>query len=269
MYNDFLLPSRRGGHGIYLKLPLWIWTPLSLYTNHLYLDFLLLHHFYILPQPHHVMASHPSPGDNQLERRLVARKNTGPTKMASWNSIINLCTRALHSFQSIFRICHNPSAAQGHLLPPSYLPIPTFHLLLPSTPSNHMVLIHSFHIPKASQYSLICSTQLPFYSRSSSHLFIPNYSFVTLQPNFSNTSSWEHSLFFSSTFHTPHLCMEHFFLNPTLLSTLQCSKCFIPHNHFVYHISFKSPISCHLPGVTSSNSLPFSLTYILPPFPYL
>ena len=42
-------------------------------------------------------------------------------------------------------------------------------------PSSHTVLIHSLHVSKPSQYSLIHSTrQLPFYSNSNMHLFIPN-----------------------------------------------------------------------------------------------
>ena len=45
----------------------------------------------------------------------------------------------------------------------------------PQHPSGHTVLIHSFHTPKPSQYSLIRSTlQLLLHSSSPKHLFIPN-----------------------------------------------------------------------------------------------
>ena len=66
--------------------------------------------------------------------------------------------------------------------PPSHHPfsltsvylVPALHLLSPSTPFCHTVLIHSFHMLKPSQYSLIRSTcQLHFYSSSHTHLFIP------------------------------------------------------------------------------------------------
>ena len=66
-----------------------------------------------------------------------------------------------------------------------------------------MVLIHSFHMPKPSQYSLISLTrEIPFYSSSHMHLFIPNsihyIPFVfTHLTKFSNTSFQEHSLLFS------------------------------------------------------------------------
>ena len=56
--------------------------------------------FYSLSQLHHVTASYPSPGDNNqgmegpLERTLVQ------AKIATFNSINYICTRALYSFPS-------------------------------------------------------------------------------------------------------------------------------------------------------------------------
>ena len=52
-----------------------------------------------LSQPHHVTASHPSPGDNQQGTGGRSERTQGPTKMASWNSFSYICTRALHSFR--------------------------------------------------------------------------------------------------------------------------------------------------------------------------
>ena len=48
-------------------------------------------------------------------------------------------------------------------------------------------------------------SQLPFYSSSPTHIFIPTWKHQTwtLQPNFSNTSSQEHSLSFSQHFSYP------------------------------------------------------------------
>ena len=50
--------------------------------------------FFSLPQPHHIMASHPSPSDNSPERLRAVEKKNGGIK----NSIIYICTRDLHSF---------------------------------------------------------------------------------------------------------------------------------------------------------------------------
>ena len=80
-------------------------------------------------------------------------------------------------------------------------------LLLPCTrpphPFSHTV--HSLHVAKPSQYS-----RDPHYSPAPfqfqlfyAHLHSQLYSFVILPPNFSNTSSQEHSLSFSQQFSYP------------------------------------------------------------------
>ena len=78
----------------------------------------------------------------------------------------------------------SPTAALGHLhaILTSVLALPSLHL---HSPIVTLLDIHSRHIPKPSQYSLIRST---------------------LQANFSNTSSREHLLSFSQHFSTPCLC---------------------------------------------------------------
>ena len=49
-------------------------------------------------QPHHVTASHPSPGDNHQSTGGPSERTQGQAKMAARNSISYTCTRALHSF---------------------------------------------------------------------------------------------------------------------------------------------------------------------------
>ena len=74
--------------------------------------------------------------------------------------------------------------------PTSVYLIPALQLLPPSTPYVPYVRIHSLRVSKPSQYSLIHSTcQLPFYCSFTTHLFIPNYPFMTLPSNISNASS--------------------------------------------------------------------------------
>ena len=89
------------------------------------------------------------------------------------------------------------------------------------------------------------------------HLFIPNYPFVTLPPNFSNTSSQEHSLSYSQHFSSPMPLLRATLLVQLLLHmdflglyrqssihqhTSQCSPLPIPLIHSVYHtISFLQP----------------------------
>ena len=138
----------------------------------------------------------------------------------------------------------------------------TSTLFLHQQPSSHTVLIHSLHVCKPTQYSLILSTrQLTFYSSSYRHLFIPNYPFVTLPPNFSNTSSQEHSLSFSRHFSCPTLLLRitplvqsllHIYTSSHLSPILYCIAYFqrsssriIPHS-LVYHIPLISSTWCHL-----------------------
>ena len=96
-------------------------------------------------------ASQPSPGDTPPERGPKEHRNKAKTQSST-----HACTMALRSFLSFI------VAAQGHL-----------HAIYPTSPrctqcpltdfrhqhpSNYTVLIHSFHMPKQSQYSLSCST---------------------------------------------------------------------------------------------------------------
>ena len=128
------------------------------------------------------------------------------------NLIICIHKRAPHSFlysaALTCRLHRHPSAAQGQLTPSiqSNLGLPqTRHQsthIRHQHPSSHTVLIHSLHVPKPSQYLRICSTcQLSFYTpallRTSSFQL---YQFVSLQPNFSDTSSQKDLLSFSQDF---------------------------------------------------------------------
>ena len=79
-----------------------------------------------------------------------------------------------------WRIHRHPSAAQGHLhimhptwpLSTSYPPSTYFRL---QHPFSHTLLIHSLHMSKPFQYSLIRSNrQLPFYTSFLTHLLILN-----------------------------------------------------------------------------------------------
>ena len=132
-------------------------TPLSPYTWHLSLDFQLLSPFYSLFQPHHVTVSHPSACDNQQSMGGWSERTQCQAKMAAWNSFNYICTRALHSFRSFgkpwlsFFCCLRPSSHH----PSSLILASLGH----QHPSGHTVIIHSFHMPKPSQYSLICSSR--------------------------------------------------------------------------------------------------------------
>ena len=106
-----------------------------------------------------------------------------------------ICRAASSVIPMLPRIIFTPYIQPNHgrLVPPST----EFRF---QHPSCHTLLILSFHMPKPSQYSLICSTRkLPSYSSSPTHLFIPNSN----QPNLSNASSEEHSLSFSQHFSNP------------------------------------------------------------------
>ena len=115
---------------------------------------------------------------------------------------------------------------------------------------------------------------------------------MTIQTNFSNTSSQEHSLSFSQHFSYPMFLLISTPL-AQLLFHIDTSSTFIPNPllisaffraplaplihliYYAYQIAFTTSISCtcdprHLTQSTSSNGSPyFSLTCIRPPFPYL
>ena len=114
-----------------------------------------------------------------------------------------------------------------------------------------MVIIHSFHMLKPSQYSDLLYSLTPFlFQISYAPLHTQLYPFATLQPNFSNTSSQEHSLSFSQHFLYPMrllratplvqllLHIDTFWpLSPILIAqdTFQCSPISGPHIYSVYH----------------------------------
>ena len=84
-----------------------------------------------LPQPHHVMAFHPSQGDKPPERGRAVRKNGRPSKYSLVkNSIIYICTRALHSFLS-FSHCRTDSIAISLLPEAIFMPSIQHNLGLP------------------------------------------------------------------------------------------------------------------------------------------
>ena len=107
-------------------------TPLSPYTCRLSLDFQLLRHFYSLSQPHHVTASLPSPCDNHQITGGRSERTQWQAKMAAWNSLSYICTRALHSFQS-FAHCSSPSAVIPLLPKATFTPSMQPNLGLPRT----------------------------------------------------------------------------------------------------------------------------------------
>ena len=123
------------------------------------------------------MASYHSPGDKPPQRERVVRKNT-ETKQ-KWQLELNHLhmyqgSQFLSSFRTLLRSLHlHPSDARGHLQHQPYLGPPRTYF------RHHTILamwyLSVLSTSKPSQYSLINSTcQLPFYSSSSTHSFIPN-----------------------------------------------------------------------------------------------
>ena len=85
IYNYFLPPPRRCCH---VKsdntLTIIQYSPLNPYTLHPLLHFQYLLRFYSLSQPHHLTASHPSPGDNHRsteERSEHRAQQNGSVKL--------------------------------------------------------------------------------------------------------------------------------------------------------------------------------------------
>ena len=128
IYHDFLPSPRRPSHVKSGNTHTIIQhTPLSLYTRHLRHDFQYVCHFYSLPRPHHLTASHPTPGDNHRSTGRRSERTHGQAKSAAWNLFSYICTRALHSFLS-FLHCRLAST----VIP--LLPKTTF---IPSIQPNH------------------------------------------------------------------------------------------------------------------------------------
>ena len=146
--------------------------------------------FYNLPQLRHVTASRPSPGDEPPEQGPKEHRNRWQSKV-----IIYICTRVLHSLSVAPLLVgqHSPSQHPSNLTQ-VYPPSTDFRN---KHPISRTELIYSLHVPKPPQHSLIhFPSQLPIYSSSITHLFIPNYPFMLLSLKISNTSSQEHSLLF-------------------------------------------------------------------------
>ena len=102
-----------------------------------------MRNFYSLSQPHHVTASHSSPGDNHQSTGWAVRKNTGTSKNGCLKLIQLLNVPGLSTFSDLRALTRNlhrhSSAVQGHLQHhPSSLTsislVVAIHLLPPSTP---------------------------------------------------------------------------------------------------------------------------------------
>ena len=136
--------------------------------------------------------------------------------MASRNSFSYICTRALHSFRW-FEHCRAASTVIPLLPKATFTPSIQSYLGLHRT---HPPLTSAINTLLAIQYSSILSTcpnhfntlwsallanslSITALLHTSSFLTLCLYPFVILQPNFSNTSSQEHSLSFSQHFAYP------------------------------------------------------------------
>ena len=108
-------------------------TPISPYTWHLRLDLQYFRPCYSLSQPHHVMASHPSPGDNHWWRETHS-----VTKVLGLSTLFNLLCIVGQPPLS-FLCCPRAKA--------TFMPSIQPNLSLPHThhqhPSGHTILIHS------------------------------------------------------------------------------------------------------------------------------
>ena len=125
-------------------------------------------------------------------------RTQGQAKMAAWNSFIFICIRGLHFFRSSTH--WSAASTVIPLLPKDTFTLSIQHNLgLPRTRPPPSTPFWQYGTHQFFQHGQTISI-LIFYYSSPTHLYIPNYQFVTLQPNFSNTSSQEHSLSFSQHF---------------------------------------------------------------------
>ena len=210
--------------------------------------------------------------------------NTGPSK----NGRVKLIQLHMYQGSPLFRTfppsflcCPRPRSHHLSSLTSVSL-IPALHLLPTSTPFQTYGT-HPFfpHAQTISILSVMLYSLTPFLFQLSN---APLHPFVTLQPNFPNTSSQEHLLSFSQHFSyrtTPLVqLLLHIDTSWPLSPILYGSEHFsalskaIPLIHSVYHIHFISSISCHLQSLvlkqyTSSNVSPFNITCIRPPAPNL
>ena len=143
------------------------YTPLSPYTRH-------------CSQPLHVSASHPFPGDKaaggRSERTPESSKNY---RLTLDHPHIRKGSQLLPMLPPPSSLCcpRPPSHHPSNLT--SFYPVPAFHLLPPST-LIAIRDIHSLHVSKSSQYSLIHSTrQLLFYS-----IFLRTSSFLNVSAHY-------------------------------------------------------------------------------------
>ena len=240
--------------------------------------------------PHHVMASHHSPGDHHQSMGGRSERTPGQTKMAAWNSFSYICTRALHS--AIFRalllsLHHHSSVAQGHLshhpscLSSVYL-VPALHLLplsipILSTCPNHLnTLWSTLLVNSLSILVLLCSSLLLTLSihdtptKLLKHLISRIFTFLLsalLTPPCLCSSpmsppdiSWLLYAILYYSYYSTHF---------SLLLTLYTPHSFcVPHLFYILH---QLPLATprYLKQSTSSNGLPFSITCIRPQFPFL
>ena len=106
------------------------------------LIFSLMNPFYSLSQPHHVTASHLSPGDNRRSMGGWSERTQGQQNGRQKLIRLYICTRALHSFLS-FAHCRVaptviPLLPKATFTPSIHLTsvylVPVLHLLPPLTP---------------------------------------------------------------------------------------------------------------------------------------
>ena len=121
----------------------------------------------------------PLPGGKPPEsRRAVRKKQRNQAKNGRVKlDHLYICTRAFHFFPAFAQppqtsiSCPRPTSHHPCKLTSAYRPnpVPAFHLHAPSTPFyTYKILIHSHHVSKPSQYSLIHSARkIPFYFSSS------------------------------------------------------------------------------------------------------
>ena len=117
--------------------------------------------FHSLPQPHHGTASHSSPGDDHQSTGGQSEKTQGQAKMAVWNSLSYICSRALHSFLS-FAHCRAASTVIA-LLPkatftPSIQPnlgLPRTHHPLTSAINTLLAIRYSSILPRTQTISIL------------------------------------------------------------------------------------------------------------------
>ena len=121
------------------------------------------------PTAYHVAASHPSPGDNHQRTWGRSERTRGQAKMAGWNSICFICTRALHSFISFAHCRLSSTVIPRFPRPPSHHPssltsvslVPALHLLPPSTPFWQYGTHPFFHMPKPSRCPVVLQGNFP------------------------------------------------------------------------------------------------------------